>query len=94
MKTEIFNDKFTEAVRNEIVKQSGEGKTVTRKTIGEALGYTDKDLIGVELIISQMFALGLLSEFKMLKKVGRYSKSSIKKRLEECVGIRTDSRSL
>jgi hypothetical protein len=68
--TEIFNDKFIEAVRDEIVKQSSAGNTVTRKTIGFALGYTDKDLVGVELIISQMFALDLLSDFKMLKKVG------------------------
>jgi hypothetical protein len=66
----IFNSDFTNAVRNEIMKQSGEGKVVTRKTIGKALGYSDKHLAGVELIISQMFLLGLMSDFRMTKKIG------------------------
>jgi hypothetical protein len=64
---EIFSEKFVEAVRNEINNQLNAGKTVTRKTVMSSLGYEKE---GVELIISQMFTIGILSEFKILKRAG------------------------
>jgi len=64
---EIFDTAFVAAVKTEIQRRLDAGETASRKAVLQALGITSK---GAEVAISALFALGLLEEYKILKKAG------------------------
>jgi len=64
---EIFDTNFVASVKTEIQRRLDAGEPTSRKVVLQALGITSK---GAEVAISALFALGLLEEYKILKKAG------------------------
>jgi predicted transcriptional regulator len=63
----MFDTKFVESVKVEIERRLAANESTNRKEILKSLGFTQK---GAEMAITTMFAIGLLPEYKMLKKMG------------------------